>query len=264
IDNSEKKNIIISLAIIALIIVGFAFYLFNYVHNPISLIIKVVTILSLLVTVFYFATIFRSNKATKVEKKKVIAYIPIFLSGVALWSVQEGGGTVLQTFMDNSNHPELNAQTQSVNPFVVVIGTSIMMIVYRKFASKLPSLFTRYGIGLLLVAASYYFLVPASIQKHGFSVWWIFGSLAIAAMGEVLISPVGLDLTNKLAPKNFKAQLMSIWNLADSVAQAINAFFAAYFISHTTNYFIIYASIVAVFAIMLFIGGKRFEKVINE
>ncbi|HJF30089.1 MAG TPA: peptide ABC transporter permease, partial [Ligilactobacillus saerimneri] len=46
---------------------------------------------------------------------------------------------------------------------------------------------------------------------------------ALVIVGEMLISPIGLSVTTKLAPKAFKAQMMSIWFIADAVAQAINA-----------------------------------------
>ena len=39
----------------------------------------------------------------------------------------------------------------------------------------------------------------------------------------MLISPVGLSVTTKLAPKAYSSQMMSMWFLADASAQAVNA-----------------------------------------
>ena len=52
---------------------------------------------------------------------------------------------------------------------------------------------------------------------------WLVLSWAIIEVGEMLISPVGLSATTKLAPKAFRGQMMSMWFLADSAGQAANA-----------------------------------------
>ena len=52
---------------------------------------------------------------------------------------------------------------------------------------------------------------------------WLIMSWAIVIVGEMLISPIGLSVTTKLAPKSFQAQMMSIWFLSNAAAQAINA-----------------------------------------
>ena len=52
---------------------------------------------------------------------------------------------------------------------------------------------------------------------------WLIMSWALVIIGEMLISPIGLSVTTKLAPKAFQAQMMSIWFLGDAVAQAFNA-----------------------------------------
>lgn len=52
---------------------------------------------------------------------------------------------------------------------------------------------------------------------------WLVLSWAIVEIAELLISPVGLSVTTKLAPRAFRSQMMSMWFLADAAAQAINA-----------------------------------------
>ena len=40
-------------------------------------------------------------------------------------------------------------------------------------------------------------------------------------VGEMCLSPVGLSITTKLAPKAFEAQTVAIWLLADAASQAL-------------------------------------------
>lgn len=52
---------------------------------------------------------------------------------------------------------------------------------------------------------------------------WLVGSWALVIVGEMLISPVGLSVTTKLAPKAFNSQMMSMWFLSSAVGSALNA-----------------------------------------
>jgi len=78
----------------------------------------------------------------------------------------------------------------------------------------------------------------------------------LTAVGEVLISPVTYGVTNRLAPKSFESQMMSLWLLSNSVAQSINAVTAPLFISNANLYFMIFAIIPMIFAVILFIFRK--------
>ena len=48
---------------------------------------------------------------------------------------------------------------------------------------------------------------------------WLVMSWALVIIGEMLISPIGLSTTTKLAPQAFRSQMMSMWFLTDAVAQ---------------------------------------------
>src|SRR5690606_41974472 len=41
--------------------------------------------------------------------------------------------------------------------------------------------------------------------------WWLISTYLLHTMGELTLSPVGLSATTKLAPKNYKSQMMGIW-----------------------------------------------------
>ena len=49
----------------------------------------------------------------------------------------------------------------------------------------------------------------------------------------MLISPIGLSVTTKLAPKAFQSQMMSMWFISDAVAQAFNAQLVRYYSTKT-------------------------------
>lgn len=69
-------------------------------------------------------------------------------------------------------------------------------------------------------------VIPGMLSNNGetlVSPWWLVGSFFLAVVGELLLSPVGLSATTKLAPAAFAGQTMAIWFLASAAASAINA-----------------------------------------
>lgn len=56
-------------------------------------------------------------------------------------------------------------------------------------------------------------------------------------VGEMCLSPVGLSITTKLAPKAFEAQTVAIWLLADAASQAINAQIARFYTPNRVSIF---------------------------
>jgi POT family proton-dependent oligopeptide transporter len=80
------------------------------------------------------------------------------------------------------------------------------------------------GIGLLLMAVGYYIL---STQVHDLAntakigVLWLAVMYLFHTMGELCLSPIGLSLVAKLAPKRFSSLLMGVWFLANSAGYAL-------------------------------------------
>jgi POT family proton-dependent oligopeptide transporter len=50
---------------------------------------------------------------------------------------------------------------------------------------------------------------------------WLVSVYLIQTIGELFLSPAGLSVTNKLAPRAFENQMMGVWYLAISLGDAI-------------------------------------------
>ena len=97
---------------------------------------------------------------------------------------------------------------------------------WTKLGKKQPSSPSKFSMGMLVTGLSYLLLViPISMfGAHSLlSPLWLVGSWAIVEIGELLISPIGLSVTTKLAPRAFQSSMMSMWFLADSAGQAVNS-----------------------------------------
>ena len=78
------------------------------------------------------------------------------------------------------------------------------------------------------------------------SPFWLVGSWFIVEIAEMLISPIGLSITTKLAPNAYRSQMMSMWFMADATGQAINA-----------QYFTVIGLVSVVFGIIMFLLVKK-------
>src|SRR5690606_14819390 len=94
----------------------------------------------------------------------------------------------------------------------------------------------KFSLALLFAGLSFLvILIPGSLvgTDELVSPLWLVLSYFIVVIGELLISPVGLSATTKLAPAAFSAQTMSLWFLASAAAQAINAQIVKFYSAET-------------------------------
>ncbi len=77
---------------------------------------------------------------------------------------------------------------------------------------------------------------------------WLVFSFFLVVLGELLLTPVGLSASTKLAPAAFAAQMLSLWNSSNVSAQAINAQVVRFYSVETEA---IYFGVIGGFAILL-------------
>lgn len=228
----ERKKVFTRFGIIALlIIVAGAIGIKTGVltMNVFSLII---TTLGVLIPTVFFIYMYRSEKTTKDEKSRILAYIPLFISAVMFWAIQEQGATILATFADSRTQLDIggfhiqSSWFQSLNPLFVVTMAPLFAMLWMKWGDKQPSTPRKFAYALFFAGMSFVvMMIPAYLSggKDLVSPLWLVLSFFLVVVGELLLSPVGLSATTKLAPKAFAAQTMSLWFLTSAAAQAINA-----------------------------------------
>ncbi|KRO00424.1 peptide MFS transporter [Companilactobacillus kimchiensis] len=220
----------VAIAIVAIIVIVIVM-IFAHAFT-IDNIITIISILGIALPIGYFIMMLSSKKVSKVERSRVLAYIPLFLAAVIFWAIEEQGSVVLALFaaeQTNLNFGgfKLSAPLfQMLNPFFIIIYTPFFAWLWIKLSKRQPSSPSKFWMGLVATAISYFILIiPLMGLAPGGKVspLWLVLSWGIIEIGEMLISPVGLSATTKLAPKAFKGQMMSMWFLADSAGQAANA-----------------------------------------
>ena len=106
-------------------------------------------------------------------------------------------------------------------------------------------------------------VLPVSLYgpKALVSPLWLVGSWAVVEIAELLISPIGLSVTTKLAPRAFQSSMMSMWFLADSAGQAVNSQIIKFYTPDTEiQYFAIVGIVSIIFGIVLAFFAKPIKK----
>jgi proton-dependent oligopeptide transporter, POT family len=195
----------------------------------------VVNVLSLLpaaLSVVYFAVMFRSKDITAVERSRLRAYIPLFLSTALFFMLFEQQATTLTSVADKQTDLEVlgfsipAAWFQSVNPVAILVLAPLFALLWLKLGDRQPSTPAKFVGGLAFVGVAYLWVV-LSVQFA--NAQGLINPIMLAlvfvlmTIGELMLSPVGLSATTKLAPKSFVNQTMGLYWLGVAAGQGMGA-----------------------------------------
>ena len=129
-----------------------------------------------------------------------------------------------------ADHPRLvNAELfQSINAGWIILLTPLLVAFFAFLRSrqKEPSTTAKIGIGLMVTGVSALVMVAAAAVTNSgadkASSWWLFGTYGVITIGELCLSPMGLSLVNRMAPRQISAFMMGGFFLAISVGNKIS------------------------------------------
>ena len=230
-----------------------------------------VSFLAIIIPTIYFIVMYRSDKITKDEQSRLLAYIPLFIAAMAFWAIQEQGSIILADYANKRTELSFlgfgiqSSWFQSLDPLFVVLLAPVFAALWMKLGVRQPSTTRKFSFGLIFAGLSFVIMViPAMIHSGSDSLaspLWLLLSFFIVVLGELCLSPVGLSATTKLAPAAFSAQTMSLWFLSNASAQGINAQIVKLFTPETeVAYFGIIGGIVIVLGIILFIIAPKIQR----
>jgi POT family proton-dependent oligopeptide transporter len=121
---------------------------------------------------------------------------------------------------------------QSINPFFVILFTPLVIAFFAwlRRRKKEPSTPAKIGWGLVVSAASSLVMVWACIACHNgvdkASSWWLIGTYGVVTIGELFLSPMGLAMVSKIAPRHLTGLMMGGWQLATSLGNKLSGVLA--------------------------------------
>lgn len=228
-----------------------------------DLVVNLITVLSIALPIGYFVMMFGSKKTTSIERSRLVAYIPLFIAAVFFWFVEEQQSTVYAEFADKQTDLEAlgfhmpSSWVQSINPIGIIVLAPLLAWLWVKLGKRQPTTPRKFSGGLLFTGASFLIMVVPCVLSGPTgkaSPLWLLLSLTVMVVGELLLSPVGLSATTKLAPSAFVAQTVGLFLASDAAGQGLIAQISPLYNAKTAAaYFGIIGAIVFVLGVVLYV-----------
>ncbi len=161
---------------------------------------------------------------------------------------------------------------QSVNPFWIIVLTPIIVAFFgfMKARGKELSTPSKFAWGTLIAGLSSVIMIVACLSTNIYvnkvSSWWIVSSYGVFTVSELFVSPVGLSLTSKVAPRRLTALMMGGWFITTSLGGKISGILAGFWdkFDNKAVFFAISAVAAIVACFLLLPLTKRLNKVVVE
>ena len=217
----------------------------------------------------------RDPVTTSDEYRRIGAISILFLFAIVFWGAFEQAGSSLTLFAERYTRLTLlgfsfpSSWFQVEQPLFVLILAPLFAWMWVRLGSRQPSSATKFAMGLLLVGIGFLVLVPAAAHAQGtgerVSPAWLTSLYLIHTFGELCLSPVGLSLVTKLAPRQIGGLMMGAWFLATAFGNKLAGWVASYFdVIPVWRLFLYVAITTALASAVLFVFVKPFRRLSGE
>lgn len=197
-------------------------------------IIVVITVIG--ATIAYFSVILSSPRVEPVERSRVVGFIPLFITSVAFWSLYQQQFTVVPIYAETRLDLNLFGWqmppdwVQSINPVFIIILSGAFAAVWTRLGTRQPSTPVKFGLGVIIMGVAFLLFLPfAGGGPSSTPLIAMAGIILVFTIAELLLSPVGLSVTTKLAPAAFHTQMVALFFLSVSLGTAISGWLATYY-----------------------------------
>ena len=205
------------------------------------------------------------------ERERIVALLLVFAIVVVFWMVFHQNGLTLTFWARDATNTTLPPELmQVINPFFVLFFTPLLVAFWLglRRRGKEPSTAAKIGIGMLLTACSYAIMTTAGLaggDTGRVSIAWLISTYAVITLGELCLSPMGLALTNKLAPARLRGLMMGGWFTATAIGNYLSGLAGSFWdrIPHSTLFLIFTLASVGAAGVLLLVL-KRIRPTIAE
>jgi POT family proton-dependent oligopeptide transporter len=174
--------------------------------------------------------------ATTIQQGRMLAAALLIVAEIVLWFLNEQTSGSLALLADRHIPRDVMglhvaaASYQSLNPLFIILLAPLLGQIWLMLARRGGDLSTqaKFTLGLILTAASMGLLLLPCMLAAGqteISPWWLVVSYLVGALGELLISPIGLSAITRLAMPGMVGTMMGLWFLGtaggDFLAQEV-------------------------------------------
>ena len=204
-----------------------------------------VIVVTIAASVGYFVLLLTSRKVSAVERRRVLAFIPLWIASAAFWSLYQQQFTVVTLYSAERLDRNLFGWdfpvgwVQSINPVFIIILSGVFAALWTKLGSRQPATPVKFGLGTAIMGVAFLLFLPmAGGGPNSAPLLGLVGILFVFTIAELMISPVGLSVSTKLAPTAFRAQMVGLFFLSIALGTALSGTLAGFYTEESeTTYF---------------------------
>jgi POT family proton-dependent oligopeptide transporter len=197
---------------------------------------RVTTVVIVLASVAYFALMLTSPRVAPVERSRVRAFIPLFIANAAFWSLFQQIFTTLAVYSDERMNWNIFGWTApsswvgSEEPVWIILLSPLFAAMWTRLGSRAPSTPMKFAIGVIGMGIGFLlFLTMAGGTGKSSPALAVFFILGVFATSELMLSPIGLSVTTKLAPEAFRAQMMALYFFSVGLGTSLSGVLAGFY-----------------------------------
>jgi POT family proton-dependent oligopeptide transporter len=157
------------------------------------------------------------------EGGRIVALLIMAGFTIFFWMAFEQAGNTLTLWADQNTivhylpiFGELKASNyQSINAGFIILMAPALGYLWVKLGRYQPSTTVKFVLGLFFLGLGFVAMVAAAVAAGSdagrVSGWWLVLAYFLHTIGELCLSPVGLSLVTKLAPRRMAGMLMGVW-----------------------------------------------------
>jgi proton-dependent oligopeptide transporter, POT family len=221
---------------------------------------QVTTGVIVVASIAYFAILLTNSRVTLEERTRVRAFIPLFIANAVFWSLFQQIFTVLAVYSDERMNWSIFGWTApsswigSIEPVWIILLSPVFAIMWTKLGNRAPTTPRKFSYGVIGMGLAFLCFVPlAGTEGRSVPALLIFAILGVFAVSELLLSPIGLSVTTKLAPEAFRAQMMALYFFSVGIGTSMSGVLAGYYdASREVAYFGILGVVAVVVGVIVF------------
>ncbi len=190
------------------------------------------------------------------------AFIPLFIANAVFWSLFQQIFTVLAVYSDERMNWSMFGWTApsswigSIEPVWIIVLSPLFAIDVDTAGQPGPHHTAqvrlrrhRDGAGLPVVRAD-----GGDVGRKAVPALLVMAIMAVFAISELLLSPIGLSVTTKLAPEAFRAQMMALYFFSVGLGTSMSGVLAGYYDPDSeVAYFGILGGVAVVVGVVVFL-----------
>ncbi|OLF08043.1 MFS transporter [Actinophytocola xinjiangensis] len=232
---------------------------------------NVTVVVIIVAAVAYFAVILSSRRITALERRRVASFIPLFLASFVFFSLFQQQFTVLVIYTDQRLDRTIFgwempvSWANSINPVFIILLAAVFAALWTRLGPRQPSTPVKFALGTIFMGVAFLCFLPWSGGTGNTTpLIALVGIILLFTIGELLLSPVGLSVSTKLAPALFRTQMVALNFLSVALGTAAAGSFAKYYsVDDEGGYFLVVGGVAVAFGILLWVVSPFIRRLMS-